>query len=1070
MTALIITRNSDNVLNKRDGVFDAVFSRSLEEQLNTIVDNFTSVSSRVEALVSGELQKHRTKLLKKDSSVLKDIQLNFVPLISKSLDVLWNSGYSSGSIHARKETNKLRQGTAKFSSAEFASSEDKKSVQAINKLNKLQQDDIRLQNRLFDIDRKIEVVNKNRNLTAAQKENGVKLLQNEAAKINRQRQKLEQDGISIRQSLVSPAIKTSPPAPILSNETKPESPADINRGRISSENARIKKQADDKTKRQENLLEDIPETSRSRNETVNTIASNIRGRRRVESSRTREIDRELQASGKSGIPIIQETEFGKAYLQYRNTELAKQYNDSEVQRIRSAVSTYLSSSSQVREYDLIRAISKDPSATTAKSVLADTGRVGSKSRKKLISEEEINSYENELNSKQQELKDIQNRIAAGRVPISVRNRAGDLADEINELQQTIGESKAALKNQANQYSPGKVVKLSLDEQKALGTTRKEITVGELEQISQKGIPRTNRLKRIAVTELSAAYNLGRIADMQKQGVRRVIWNRSIERYPCVVCETRANNSPYLIEELLTRKDLVIPAHPSCRCYVSLDPGDRDIEPPPVAPNKFNDNVEKWAVGAGVAILSSALMYQMFRKYSPRIRPPSIAEQIRNIRLPQLDSLITETPVGAVLRRKIANIPLNIQTPETVPAIITQDPDGVQSVQSTLNTAVDTEQSILDVSRTVGSRNTLAVRYATEGVRLTDNTLTGVQRILEEAPNKIQYYENQLATVRNSRERDLLSSDYAAYISTINKYLDDLELAELSLAKDNNALSASIDDTREAMKRQYAIQQLSLPDDVGLNDVVNNTQKVQDLLDQQNIVYSTYQNLSTVKDEYTNQLSTLKQQLASNPDLISTYSTANNNKVGDLAVYMTGIEDTLKDTALSVEFLEDYLRGATSNNNITYQDYQYILKEITALTGDKNTAGSLVNIQKNINRVNLDFDLLESTPANTQIKSQVDLSKELSARLVALQDEADYYKNSTPSYLDKTGTSKWTRIRQLSDQQTRLTNTIANTTDAATKRILQQQLQQLNSEIDNLGTIEFKRPTVIGLGVHAIKRF
>lgn len=1081
MTSLIITRKQQsNVRNKRDGVFDANFNRSLEQQLDNVVNNFTTTIARsIETLVSAELNKHSTQLYNKDRSVLKDIQLSFIPLINTNLFTLWNDGYNSGTVDASKETRKLRSTKVNFSSgstvANFASEEERtrrKTLAAINKLNKLQQSDQKLQDRLADIERKIDVVNRNKNLTDTQKEAGVKLLQGEALKITRQRQKLENEGAVVRQALAPPKKVITNNTPIISNDNEEvvrrDSPVDNTRKRLSSENARIKKQTEQKLQRQEDLLNDIPEKAKSRKDLVNSIASDIRNKRRLESSRTREIDTILKTGGKDGITVLQETEFGKAYLQYRNTELAKQYNDTEVQRIRGAIATYLESNSQVREYDLIRAISKDPSATTAKAVLADKNRVGSKSRKKLISEDEVKDYEQQLQNKQRELEDIQAQIKAGKVPISVRNKAADLRDEVDELQQTIGESKASLQSQANQYSPSKVIKLSLDEQKALGTTRKEITVGELEEISQRGIPRTNRLKRIAVTELSAAYNLGRIAEMQKQGVRRVLWNRSIERYPCKVCETRARNSPYGIDEILTRKDLVIPAHPNCRCYVSPDPSDRDLAPPPPAPNDFNDSVEKWAVGSGVAILSTALMYQMFRKYLPRVKPPSIAEQIRKVRLPQLDELITETPIGAVLRREIANIPLTIRTPETVKVVVSENPQQVQNIQKRLDNGVDSELSILDTSKTISARNTLAVRYATEGVRLTDNALTGVKRILEEAPAKLEYYQNRISATRNKREIELLSAEYAAYVAKLNQYLEDLELSELSLAKDNNALSASIADTREAMKRQYVVQQLSLPNDVGLDDVVNNTQKIQDLLDQQNNVYSTYQNLSTVKSEYTKQLTNLKQQLTDNTRLIEAYTTSNNNKLGDLAVYLTGVEDKLRDTQLSVEYLEDYIRGVTRNDTITYQDYQFLLKEIAALTGDKNTAGSLVDIQRNVNKVNLDFDLLQDSSSVSQIKSQVDLSKELSARLIALQDTVDYYRNKTPSYLDKTGVSKWTRIQQLSDQQTTLRNRITRTTNATVKQQLREQLQQLNSEIDNLGTIEFKRPKVIGLKIHAIK--
>lgn len=99
-----------------------------------------------------------------------------------------------------------------------------------------------------------------------------------------------------------------------------------------------------------------------------------------------------------------------------------------------------------------------------------------------------------------------------------------------------------------------------------------------------------RIQRIALTEINAAYNLGRFAALVDEGFTEFIWKTNSRTKQCVLCES-LNGTLIRLEDLVnigytdfrgvnTRRDksfpgnekiLFSPAHPSCDCFIIGNP-------------------------------------------------------------------------------------------------------------------------------------------------------------------------------------------------------------------------------------------------------------------------------------------------------------------------------------------------------------------------------------------------------------------------------------------------------------------------------------------------------------------
>ena len=97
------------------------------------------------------------------------------------------------------------------------------------------------------------------------------------------------------------------------------------------------------------------------------------------------------------------------------------------------------------------------------------------------------------------------------------------------------------------------------------------------ELQNESVSKKNKsIERRIVTELNAAYNLGRLKAYLDNGISHVKWNLEREHLArdvvCEFCFTRANggyraNGIYRIrEDIFTNEEVQIPVHPYCGCY------------------------------------------------------------------------------------------------------------------------------------------------------------------------------------------------------------------------------------------------------------------------------------------------------------------------------------------------------------------------------------------------------------------------------------------------------------------------------------------------------------------------
>lgn len=255
-------------------------------------------------------------------------------------------------------------------------------------------------------------------------------------------------------------------------------------------------------------------------------------------------------------------------------------------------------------------------------------------------------------------------------------------DRINELKKELTNEPKRIKQEIakSEDKSKQFISISQEDKEKLGLTKNSYSIKELEKIRsdvRKQIRQQDQnfynTKRIALTELNAAYNLGRLDYYLEKGIEYVRWDVSVEherrrlnpsnnkddkqglsdagtirsynskRYKgkpfqgsvCPVCWER-NGEVYSISRVVNDAELQIPVHPFCACI--LVPVKDDDDDNPKKKKKFkvktsdllNNSVLKWAAGAGVAILGTAAMYAAFRMTRGKVVQPPLQDQIPKV--------------------------------------------------------------------------------------------------------------------------------------------------------------------------------------------------------------------------------------------------------------------------------------------------------------------------------------------------------------------------------------------------------------------------------------------------------
>ena len=371
---------------------------------------------------------------------------------------------------------------------------------------------------------------------------------------------------------------------------------------------------------------------------------------------------------------LQQTKFGQSYLGSRLTVIANKTNvDFELayrDKLNKIVPDYFESNRSTKDASYVKKIRE--------MYLNNDGVITKLRKRDEIITELLNNYEPTV-----EESDATRAIDKLKADIELnRNRLSKSKDgEQRQYYIKLIANQNALLNKKLNAEDRKAIKVkgiipSQKDKDEAGLTEDAYSIEELEKlklVNKKNIRQQDQnfynTKRIALTELNAAYNLGRLDYYQNNNIDYVRWEVSVEHKRrelnsankndagtirsynaegnygalagkfqgsvCPVCWER-NGRVYSISDVVNDAELQIPVHPFCACI--LVPVKDDDDDNPNKKKKFkvktsellNNSVLKWAAGAGVAILGTAAMYAAFRMTRGKVVQPPLAEQIPKV--------------------------------------------------------------------------------------------------------------------------------------------------------------------------------------------------------------------------------------------------------------------------------------------------------------------------------------------------------------------------------------------------------------------------------------------------------
>ena len=123
---------------------------------------------------------------------------------------------------------------------------------------------------------------------------------------------------------------------------------------------------------------------------------------------------------------------------------------------------------------------------------------------------------------------------------------------------------------------------------------------------------------------------------------------------CPVCQERSEKDSgfgkgiYLINDVLNNPQLQPALHPFCQCYFTAveDNDDDDNKKKKIGvAGIMENNVSKWAAGAGISILGTALMYAIFRRTRKNIIIPEVSREVIQPVKEQIPEILNIQPVN-----------------------------------------------------------------------------------------------------------------------------------------------------------------------------------------------------------------------------------------------------------------------------------------------------------------------------------------------------------------------------------------------------------------------------------------
>lgn len=384
------------------------------------------------------------------------------------------------------------------------------------------------------------------------------------------------------------------------------------------------------------------------------------------------IDTQSKETKKAGITFLEESDFGRIYLNKRNDLLVTNISKQQENQIKQATQQYfekketLTSEATLEKRDLTKItpnLSKEKEEDLLKKMydavyenprFQDTTKQNT-ARSILLQGKANRPTEARIDLLRQELKAAKSKrfkTEADRLNIALKQKEFDDVKNASKV---------------------RYINLTPEQKQTLGVEKNVISDKELRALSND-LPSKkrnysesilSRLKTITQTEFNAAYNMGRLHYLVKKGVKWVRWKRDrehiIRRVTCVKCDQRAlggfkGSGIYSIQEALTNKQLFIPLHPNCMCIlVPLDKKELGaLQLPEDAgknENTFKKNIDAyWAIGGGT-VLAVTMMYQIFKdSLMPSVLSKKLADEVPEIIETAKPTITKPTPVEPIIEK------------------------------------------------------------------------------------------------------------------------------------------------------------------------------------------------------------------------------------------------------------------------------------------------------------------------------------------------------------------------------------------------------------------------------------
>lgn len=719
------------------------------------------------------------------------------------------------------------------------------------------------------------------------------------------------------------------------------------------------------------------------------------------------------------IDILNSSEFGTIYQNKRTLLLGKSYAGDYKKGIVDSIKKYFSNSDKSKESTLFDSLTKSTSSknekeeqTRIKSLIRSKDKLSTKDR---TVANNLKSFISNLGRSDKSVYDyMKSESSKSDISSIKRSSKGSLfEDSVNQL-------VTELNNKVTKYSNS--IKPIVDSIKYREThpakkgseyvegawddrAKKYRTREELESLLVNNI-NLNRIKRIAETEISVAYNIGRLKKLEELGYTRVkitneaenVVNRqralssfgnipkayrakNSEQYMpilCAHCVGRAKEPPIDIKTLYQGKvstkydvqgkySVAPPFHVSCWCYlVGVDSGG--------GKSGLVPSIDDALILSGIGLLSVAGAYLAFNKLGRnRLDVPKIVEGVKEV----AQNIVNN--INTVLGRPLVKLPLKLtqkQIQDTKEVLEVSD-KAFNAIEDTTKTLLriplklptNLEPELIEVVDEIDDVLTNKPYTTLSTNKKTFNQVVAdipdyVQNLKPIVTARDEYYRLRSIMYDKSVPLETRQATYKSYITARDKYNNLItkhlsDTRKLKSTVNNVQSQISVDASRQILKNRD-----SLPPNVTLEDALSSVRS-------RNALTFTDSQLKNIRDN----LALEKKGLLEKVSIES--------KVLDST--LDGIDTKQKATNLTNKLREIEVTNISTPNTTTLNkvisSINSVKRELNNLSTTKETIRS-VSTSRLSSGSNIDRKLLIDTQ-ETYIKKVIEQQKVISEELKKL---------------------------------------------------------------------------------------